>query len=57
MPDNKTPGILEDFLRFLVPAGSKLFEHVQSSVESIPTDERQFEDIARSKVDIHTWLA
>src|SRR5271157_1332160 len=25
MPDNKARGILEDFLRFLVPKGSKLF--------------------------------
>ncbi len=57
MPDNKTPGILEDFLQFLIPAGSKLFEHVKSSVESIPEDERRFTELARPKVDIHTWLA
>lgn len=57
MPDNKTPGILEDFLRFLIPAESKLFEHVQLSVDSIPTDELRFKDLARPKVDIHTWLA
>src|SRR5437867_3604109 len=32
MPDNQTRGILEDFLHFLVPSGSKLFGHVKSSV-------------------------
>ena len=35
MPDNQTRGILEDFLRLLVPAGSALFAHVQSSVARI----------------------
>jgi hypothetical protein len=57
MPDNKSPGILEDFLRFLVPAGSKLFEHVESSVAAIPENERHFSKLAEPKAIIHTWLA
>jgi len=36
MPDNQTTGILEDFLRFLVPQGSCLFAHVQASIAGIP---------------------
>jgi hypothetical protein len=27
MPDNQSKGVLEDFLSFVVPAGSRLFEH------------------------------
>jgi len=57
MPDNQSRGILEDFLRFLVPPGSQLFEHVKSSVASIPESERRFRQLAEPKAIIHTWLA
>jgi hypothetical protein len=57
MPDNRPDGILEDFLRFLVPAGSRLFEHVKSSVAAIPERERRFSKPTEPKVLIHTWLA
>ncbi|MGC8494844.1 MAG: DUF3226 domain-containing protein [Syntrophobacteraceae bacterium] len=57
MPDNRSEGILEDFLRFLVPEGSKLFDHVESSVEAIPEGEKLFGPLAVSKAVIHTWLA
>lgn len=57
MPDNQTKGILEDFLRFLVPPGSRLFSHVESSVASIPEDERRFSQLDKPKAIIHTWLA
>ena len=57
MPDNQTKGILEDFLHFLVPSGSKLFGHVKSSVAAIPEGERRFSQLAEPKAIIHTWLA
>lgn len=57
MPDNQVEGILEDFLRFLVPEGSRLFEHVTSSVAAIPRGERRFGQLAEPKAIIHTWLA
>ena len=57
MPDNKSEGILEDFLTFLVPTGSGLFEHVESCVKSIPDGERRFSPAAVPKALIHTWLA
>jgi hypothetical protein len=57
MPDNQTRGILEDFLRFLVPPGSPLFSHVESSVATIPETERRFSQLAQPKAIIHTWLA
>jgi hypothetical protein len=57
MPDNQTKGILEDFLRFLVPAGSPLFGHVTTSVTNIPEGERRFSQLAEPKALIHTWLA
>ncbi|MDZ4860700.1 MAG: DUF3226 domain-containing protein [Candidatus Hydrogenedentes bacterium] len=57
MPDNTTPGALEDFLQFLIPSGSALFEHVKSSVVSIPEDEKRFTPRMESKAMVHTWLA
>ena len=55
MPDNRTPGILEDFLSFLVPQPNDLFDHVTDSVDSIPN--RLFSDNDEPKAVIHTWLA
>lgn len=58
MPDNKDRGILEDFLKFLVPDdGSRLFDHVTSSIAAIPEGERRFTQLAEPKAIIHTWLA
>jgi hypothetical protein len=58
MPDNQTNGILEDFLRFLVPTnGTNLFRHVESSVDGIHEGEKRFRPVDRSKALMHTWLA
>ena len=55
MPDNKTPGILEDFLQYLIPKSDALFSHAVNSVDSLP--EQRFKDKDRPKALIHTWLA
>ena len=55
MPDNKTHGILENFLRFLVPQPNALFDHVTKNVETIPA--RRFSQLDEPKAIIHTWLA
>jgi len=57
MPNNQTPGILEDFLSFLVPNNSVLYKHAVDSVEGIPPSEQRFNKTAKPKVMIHTWLA
>ena len=57
MPDNQVPGILEDFLRFLVPEGDGLLAHVEQSIDSIPSEHLKFADLKKSKARIHTWLA
>ena len=55
MPDNKTPGILEDFLRFLIPQRDSLLKHARTSLYSLP--EQMFTDLDKPKALIHTWLA
>lgn len=57
IPDNRTPGILEDFLRFLVPPESRLYAHVQASVDSITEGGQRFKVLDKPKTLIHTWLA
>ncbi len=57
MPDNQNIGALEDFLLCLVPRGSRLFEHVESSVAAIPEGEQRFAKKDALKAIIHTWLA
>ena len=55
MPDNRTPGILEDFLYFMVPQPNAVLDHAIDSVDSIP--EKYFKGKDRPKAIIHTWLA
>lgn len=57
MPDNRLPGILEDFLGFLVPPGDGLLAHVDQSMAAIPTEQRRFAPAKQPKARIHTWLA
>lgn len=57
MPDNRAPGILEDFLRFMAPTASALFQYAEASVDGIPPAERRFRDVDRPKALMHTWLA
>ncbi|WP_295583382.1 DUF3226 domain-containing protein [uncultured Lamprocystis sp.] len=57
MPDNLLPGILEDFLRFLVPQGDVLLAHVDQAIDNIPSGHRRFSDVRAAKARIHTWLA
>jgi hypothetical protein len=57
MPDNTVPGILEDFLAFLVPDGDPLFAHVERSLTTIPEASVRFTSVSAPKAKIHTWLA
>ena len=55
MPDNRTSGILEDFLYFLVPPPNELLDHATACVESIASP--PFSQSDKPKAIIHTWLA
>jgi hypothetical protein len=57
MPNNVLPGMLEDYLAFLVPTGDGLLQRVSESLDGIPPEERRFADAHRPKALIHTWLA
>lgn len=57
MPDNSLPGILEDFIRDLVPAGDQLYEYAENCVAGIAPAQKRFRALDLPKVHIHTWLA
>lgn len=55
MPDNSSKGILEDFLRFLVPKGDVLLPYAEKALQELP--EQRFSKNDPPKALIHTWLA
>jgi hypothetical protein len=58
MPDNRLPGILEDFIAFLVPdQEAPLWSRAVRAIDDIPEDLKRFPDVALSKARAHTWLA
>jgi hypothetical protein len=57
MPDNTGTGMVEDFAARLIPSDDSLWPLVRSAVDGIPTAERRFPEVRRSKAEIHTWLA
>lgn len=57
MPDNSTEGMLERFASLLIPEGDSLWSRAQTTIGSIPPEERKFGPTAASKAEIHTWLA
>jgi len=57
MPDNASPGKLEDFIRFLVPEGDGLWAHAESVLDALPADLVRFKPVHRAKAHVHTWLA
>ncbi|MEM1041348.1 MAG: DUF3226 domain-containing protein [Bacteroidota bacterium] len=60
MPDNTDDGMIEDFLRFLVPEGDALLPRAERCLEAIPENERLFaqgDADHTSKALMHTWLA
>lgn len=58
MPDNKTNGMLEDFISFLIPEDDALQHHAASALESIEKENlNKYTKNHHSKAFIHTWLA
>ncbi len=57
MPDNRLPGMLEDFLHFLVPANDGLWTLAEEITQKVEAQECRFRSAHRSKAKIHTWLA
>jgi hypothetical protein len=57
MPDNKLPGMLEDFISFLIPHGDQLWVRAAECLKGVPEEHRRFSPNHLAKAHIHTWLA
>jgi hypothetical protein len=57
MPDNKVPGMMEDFISFLVPSGDLLWPLAVDVLQKVIEIDCRFSPMHRSKALIHTWLA
>jgi hypothetical protein len=57
MPDNSTPGALEQFARLLVPGSDKLWPEAETVVQHIKSIEQRFRMTYEMKATLHTWLA
>ena len=57
MPDNTLPGMLENFVSFLVPSNDSLWGKVIRCIDNVPENERRFPTRHLIKAQLHTWLA
>lgn len=58
MPDNRFPGMLEDFLVQLIPNDSRhLYELARNCVAEAKRNGAPFRDVHERKAEIYTWLA
>jgi hypothetical protein len=57
MPDNRLPGELEHFVRFLISENDRLWLHAENSINLIPAPNRLFNPSDTIKAQMHTWLA
>lgn len=57
MPDNRVPGMLEDFISFLVPEGDVLWPMAGDILQKVIEVDCRFPLIQTIKAHLHTWLA
>ena len=58
MPNNKTNGMLEDFVASLAPANDILMGKAEEALEKLEKEKiHRYKDVQRSKAKIHTYLA
>lgn len=57
MPDNKSPGELEDFIASLIPAGDQVWPLSDAYIDSIPHAHRKFSQKKTQRAKVHAWLA
>lgn len=58
MPNNEINGMIEDFIRFLVPSDDNLLPIVETHLTNIENRNlNKYAEVHRSKTLIHSWLA
>ena len=57
MPDNQSPGELEDFVAQMIPGGDPVWPLSQDYIDDIPAVHRKFASGKTLRAKIHAWLA
>lgn len=57
MPDNTSPGELEDFVSRMVPDGDPVWPLSESYIEGIPAGIRKFTDKKAQRAKVYAWTA
>lgn len=57
MPDNGSPGELEDFVQQMIPKNDPVWPLARRYIQSIPNEAREFPESKIRKAEIRAWLA
>ena len=57
MPDNESPGELEDFFASMIPPGDPVWPLSEAYIDDIPEEYRRFAQRKILKAKVHAWLA
>ncbi len=57
MPDNRSPGEVEDFVKTMIPAGDPIWPRAGRYIDGIPATERRFSDGKALRAKLYAWLA
>ena len=57
MPDNQSPGELEDFLKEMIRDDDPVWPLAQRYIDDIPLEHRKFQEGKRLRAQVHAWLA
>lgn len=57
MPNNESPGELEDFIARMIPVGDAVWPLSKKYIASIPQSERKFTLKKELRAQVHAWLA
>ena len=57
MPDNQSPGELEDFVAAMIPDGDPVRPLAERYIDGIPVSDRKFAEGKTERAKVHAWLA
>ena len=57
MPDNSSPGELEDFIVELLPEDDPIWPRAHQYIDGIPPHEREFKEHKATRAKLYAWLA
>ena len=57
MPDNTSPGELENFVSEMIPDDDPIWPRSQSYIDGIPESDRKFTEKKILRAKVHAWLA